>query len=150
MIPQARDLHIARYRDWLDTQALLFGFGDELADYSNRARSNVLNAPPPVHMWHLIVPTIRLLERVREEFGPTVIVSAYRSPAYNESIEDSAKDSLHMHNKAVDFKCATGSPRIWAAYLEKLRREGAFKGGIGVYDTFVHVDTRGYNADWVG
>jgi hypothetical protein len=29
-----------------------------------------------------------------------------------------------------------------------MRREGIFKGGLGKYKTFVHVDVRGKNADW--
>jgi len=30
----------------------------------------------------------------------------------------------------------------------KMRTEGLFKGGVGSYSSFTHVDTRGQNADW--
>ena len=32
--------------------------------------------------------------------------------------------------------------------LKLWRDQGRFQGGIGLYPTFVHVDTRGTNADW--
>ena len=34
--------------------------------------------------------------------------------------------------------------------MEKIRSDGVFRGGIGTYNTFVHVDTRGENANWTG
>ena len=32
--------------------------------------------------------------------------------------------------------------------LQQMRSSGLFSGGIGKYTSFVHVDTRGHNADW--
>jgi hypothetical protein len=29
-----------------------------------------------------------------------------------------------------------------------MRKEGVFKGGVGRYPGFTHIDTRGSNADW--
>jgi lysozyme len=40
------------------------------------------------------------------------------------------------------------SPPQWHAIAQQLRGEGLFSGGIGLYGSFVHVDVRGYNADW--
>ena len=107
----------------------------------------VRNDTPPVELWHRMIPTLRLVERVREEFGPTTINSAYRSRSYNLAI-GGVGDSRHSQNDAIDFRCRNGTPAEWAAFLREHRDAGVFKGGIGVYRTFVHVDTRGTNADW--
>jgi len=136
-----------RYALWLDAQQLEFGFAAELALLSDRRTNGVMNDTPPEGLWPAIVPTVRLVERVRAQFGPTTIHSAYRSPAYNAAVTTST-DSRHSHNDAIDFSCLQGTPREWHAFLRVLRRDGAFSGGLGLYKTFVHVDTRGTQADW--
>jgi uncharacterized protein YcbK (DUF882 family) len=96
-----------------------------------------------------ILPTIRLVEAVRREFGPTTIHSAYRDRAYN-TVVGGKLASQHLRNTALDFSCRDGTPKAWMAFLRAQRDAGVFRGGIGVYPTtgFVHVDTRGVNADW--
>jgi hypothetical protein len=109
-----------------------------------------LNTDPPRSLWRNIMQVARVLDRFREEVGHSVVLtSVYRSPAYNATLPGAAKSSQHIQFKAVDFKVVgAGSPREWAEIMRKYRRQNMFEGGIGVYDTFVHVDTRGYNADW--
>jgi uncharacterized protein YcbK (DUF882 family) len=136
-----------RYAEWLAARGLRFGFDAEIAALANRFTKGVKNDTPPVELWHEILPTVKVVESVREHFGATTVNSAYRSPMYNAAVGGETK-SLHMRNNAVDFVCATGTPEQWAAYLREQRRAGAFRGGIGTYKTFVHVDTRGTNADW--
>ncbi|MCM2473384.1 DUF882 domain-containing protein [Rhizobium sp. CG5] len=111
---------------------------------------NGLNTDPPRDLWPNIIPTARILERFREEVGhPVVITSAYRSPDYNKGLPGAAKNSQHMQFRAVDIKVpGAGTPAQWAAVLKRYRSEKMFEGGIGIYNTFVHVDTRGHNADW--
>ena len=139
-----------RYREWRESHVKAqFGFAGEISALAGKVSKGVGNSTPPVELWANIVPTIRLVEMVRGQFGPTTINSAYRSPEYNKAIGGET-NSLHMQNRALDFKCATGTPAQWAEFLHAKRREGVFRGGIGVYKTFVHVDTRGTNADWVG
>lgn len=144
------DLERAAFRAYCEAWGVRFGFGDEIAAYSTRTHSGVRNSMPPRELWPNILPTIRLAEELREHFGPTRILSAYRSPAYNAVIDGSAKDSQHVRFTALDLVCVAGTPREWAAFLRSRRSAGAFKGGIGTYRTFVHVDTRGHNADWGG
>jgi len=67
---------------------------------------------------------------------PYVITSAYRTPHTNANTEGAALNSLHMYGKAVDLKCF-GLPPSYMARL--FRSFGA--SGIGIYSTFVHIDT---------
>ena len=137
----------ARYAEWLAAQGLRFNFAAETAALSSRVAKGVTNSIPPVEGWHRILPTLALVEAVREQFGAVTLHSAYRSSPYNRAV-GGVGDSRHSHNDAIDFSCATGTPTDWAAFLRE-RRE-ASPGGIGVYGTFTHVDTRGTNADWTG
>lgn len=145
----ARTARRDRYAEWLTAQSLRFGFPAEIAALADRTARFVQNDTPPVEVWHRIVPTLRVVERVREQFGATTIHSAYRSASYNLAV-GGVGDSRHAQNDAVDFSCKEGTPKEWALFLRGLRAEGVFAGGIGVYGTFVHVDTRGHTADWVG
>lgn len=144
-------LRQARYADWLGFQGIRYGFAAEVAALSQRTSKGIKNDIPPLERWHRIVPTIRVLEMVRERFGPTVVHSAYRSTAYNLAV-GGVGDSRHSQNDAVDFSCKTGTPAEWAAFCKELRGKGVFTGGIGVYPRsgFVHIDTRGSVADWSG
>jgi uncharacterized protein YcbK (DUF882 family) len=133
------------YYDWLASQDIPYGFDIELARLCARDG----NDAPPVAKRERILPTLDVLVQVREAFGPTTINSGYRSPSYNARI-GGAKNSRHTVGDAIDFRCATGTPAQWAALLRDIRDAGGFSGGIGTYRTFVHVDTRGTDADWRG
>ena len=108
-----------------------------------------LNKKPPQDLWKKIGPTAHILDRARELLGaPIMTLSVYRSPVYNRKIAG-ATHSEHMNFTAIDFQVkANSGPAEWAGVLRQMRQSGLFKGGIGVYPSFVHVDTRGVNADW--
>lgn len=109
-----------------------------------------LNSLPPRELWTNIVPTLRTLELLRERVGaPIRLISIYRNPAYNRCIHGSST-STHLEFEAIDF-VVNGSdlaPLDWAKMLATLREDGNFQGGIGVFDSFVHLDTRGNNVTW--
>jgi hypothetical protein len=110
-----------------------------------------LNQYPDKSLWSKIAPTAAILDRLRDDLaGPIHILSAYRAPPYNQCLDGTATNSFHMRFQALDFVCDQGRPSDWAGRLRDYRSRGLFKGGIGTYRTFVHVDTRGYNADWTG
>ncbi|HLM67120.1 MAG TPA: D-Ala-D-Ala carboxypeptidase family metallohydrolase [Longimicrobium sp.] len=107
-----------------------------------------LNGDPPSNLWGNVIPTIQILDALRAELGaPIRIISAYRTPAYNRAIGGALR-SYHTTFQAIDFVAARGTPSVWAQELKEMRHAGLFKGGIGLYRGFVHVDTRGWNADW--
>ena len=141
------------FEQWFATLDLKHFRDYELLEKGNRHKGHGsaqgLNADPPRDKWENIEQTIYVLDQLRTKLNaPIKILSAYRSPAYNKAIGGSPR-SLHMQFNAIDFVCFNGrKPTHWATYLKVWIDNGMFKGGIGVYDTFVHLDTRGKNANW--
>lgn len=108
----------------------------------------VQNALPPEKLWQNIVPTLRVVELLADELDENVkINSAYRSAAYNATCPGAAKWSQHLRNAALDIRFRSPPAKV-AALARKLRGMGIFRGGVGLYPDFVHIDTRGRNADW--
>ena len=107
-----------------------------------------LNTDPPAELWPNMEQTAKVLEEARNRFGkPIRISSAYRSPAYNKRI-GGVSNSTHVKFNATDL--VSDKPAKLYLVLMDLRREGMYKGGLGLYRSFVHMDTRGYNATWRG
>ena len=108
-----------------------------------------LNTDPPRELWPNIVNTAKVVDELRQRLNaPVVLISVYRSLAYNTAIAG-AGGSQHMQFNAIDFVVRNHmSPQTWASVLKEMRTAGFFSGGIGTYSSFVHVDTRGTNATW--
>ena len=120
----------------------------EVTSYANQVRGGVRNSLPPRSKWKNIVPTLWVVDHLRELLGvPVRLTSIYRSPSYNAAV-GGASLSQHKENRAIDFQVSGVTPMVARNRLVELRRAGMFKGGIGLYSTFVHVDTRGTNATW--
>lgn len=132
------------FESWFDRQGFANFTGAELAHYFKRAK----NTYPPRYMWPRFLPTMKIVQKVRTHFGkPTSITSSYRSPAYNAGV-GGAKYSQHKEFTAADIQVKGVKPSRVRDYILSLRQAGEFKGGIGRYNTFTHVDTRGSNATW--
>ena len=114
-----------------------------------KSRKGIKNELPPKKMWKKLKPTLKLLDEVVDETGMKVrsIVSAYRSPEYNRAVRGKSR-SLHMYNNALDVSFSNTSPWRAAKVMRQYRSNKKFKGGIGTYSSFIHVDTRGENVDW--
>lgn len=100
-----------------------------------------------------------LLEPLRADWGRVTILSGFRSFAHNRAVGGAPK-SVHMLRTplpdrgassstvaaAADVRCARGTPSLWAAWARDERRESVHlvrrgRGGVGLYPTFVHLDT---------
>ncbi len=91
------------------------------------------------------------LQVLRDFLGkPIRIISGYRSPQYNRKI-GGARRSQHMQARAADIKVPGMEPKEIKRIILSLIGSGQLApGGVGLYKTFVHYDTRGRNARWYG
>jgi uncharacterized protein YcbK (DUF882 family) len=114
-----------------------------------KLRGEVRCGIPPASLWKNMRPTLLVADAISERLGEPVraVVSAYRSPAYNARCPGAASGSQHMRNVALDLQFDSRPSKV-AKAAHALRDAGKFRGGIGLYPDFVHVDTRGTNATW--
>lgn len=90
---------------------------------------------------------VKTLQEIRKVFNkPVKITSAYRTPGRNKAV-GGTQYSQHLYGKAADIKINGVSPKKIAECAEKLMPKS---GGIGIYNTFVHIDTRQTKARWNG
>ena len=150
------------FEQFIDNLGLNFFSGREFTPYWNRERNGVKNEVPPTAIWPNIVPTLVILERLREDLGsPIFLLSTYRSEDYNRAV-GGVRNSQHVQFRAIDFTSTRETPIEWGNRLKSYRGKTfknpltgddfIFRGGIGIYQSnnFVHVDTRGYDANWTG
>jgi hypothetical protein len=105
--------------------------------------------------------TYRYLCRVylvpmRREFGSCTVNSGYRTPSWNAHV-GGERGSFHVNDwhdvddVAADVRFARGSAAQWAAMAIRIRqRRRNGRGGVGRYSSFVHIDSRDYQANWSG
>lgn len=90
---------------------------------------------------------VDVLQKIRTHFGKAVtITSAYRTPQHNKTVGGTTY-SQHLYGKAADIKVSGVAPKKVAAYAETLLKN---KGGIGIYQTFTHIDVRASRSRWNG
>lgn len=110
-----------------------------------------------------LMPMCQMLEVIREAWGgPLVVISGYRTAAYNEARRRQsagvAKMSQHIQGRAADIAPAgIVAARVPALHRAILSLYGDGKlpalGGLGIYSRWVHVDIRAHGdrlAQWTG
>lgn len=89
---------------------------------------------------------VSVLQKIRNHFGKAVtITSACRTPNHNKNVGGTTY-SQHLYGKAADIKVQGIAPKDVAQYAETLLDEG----GIGIYNTFTHIDVRSTKSRWQG
>jgi hypothetical protein len=114
-----------------------------------KSHGSVWNILPPRTWWTRMGYTLRVADRIALEMNVSEveIISAYRCPAYNAHCDGAKSGSWHQANVAVDVKFPVRASQVTAA-ARNLRSRGLFKGGVGGYWNFTHIDSRGENMDW--
>lgn len=145
---------------FIDSAKFRWFRGRELTHYWQSTRNGKKNSVPPVELWPNVLRPLAVLDELREFLGyEIVITSSYRSRTYNAAV-GGASGSHHLHFRALDFVGRHETPAKWHQALAGMRGDmfgGSngvprfrFHGGLGIYKTFVHLDTRGTDADWEG
>jgi len=89
------------------------------------------------------------LQIIRDVIGkPMYINSAYRPTKYNKSI-GGAKRSQHLTASAADITVKGMTPKQVMRAVRKLVKNGVIEqGGIGLYNSFIHIDIRSNPTKW--
>lgn len=114
-----------------------------------KAKGTIWNSLPPKQWWNRMGYVLKVVDRVAREMNVSEveIISAYRSPAYNAHCAGAKSGSWHQANVAADVKFPVRASKVTATARE-LRDLGLFKGGVGGYWNFTHIDARGHNINW--
>lgn len=91
---------------------------------------------------------VEILQKIRDHFGKPIggsHLTAYRCPTHNAKVDNAAKTSYHTKGMAADISIDGIAPADIAKYAESIGVKG-----IGLYDTFVHIDTRDTKSFWYG
>ncbi len=114
-----------------------------------RKKGSVWNTLPVREDWRHMSETLRVADEISVRLGTSVkiVTSAFRSPSYNARCPGANPNSCHKQNFALDLSFHASTYAV-ARAARNIREEGKFRGGVGRYRGFTHVDTRGYNVDW--
>ncbi len=88
---------------------------------------------------------VAYLQQIRDHFGKPVYLTAYRCKTHNARTPNAATNSYHIYGQAADFHIDGVAPAEIAKCAESIGVKG-----IGLYDDFVHIDTRGTKSFWYG
>ena len=107
-----------------------------------------LNNIPPDDLWPNVENLLIAIDEIQNRLADNVSFnSIYRNPDYNACVEG-VSNSQHLVFNALDFSVAGGNTNEWHAVASQVRSDGYFSGGIGKYNSFIHIDVRGHNVDW--
>ena len=140
---------IKDFEKFLKEHAIEFFHAEELLWFP-RLRKHIL---APRELWENIVPTAKLADAIRREWGgPIRVLSGYRTKAYNVQV-GGAPNSQHLHFRAMDLTPADGDilefRKCVSKVVTKWRADGNLV-GMGTYNTFIHIDVGFKTRSWAG
>ena len=144
---QGADLHA--YARYLSALRLRHITVQQVIVSHAKRKGSIWNNLPTRENWRLMSETLRVADEISVRLGTSVksVTSAFRSPSYNARCPGAKPNSCHKENVALDLKFHASTWAV-ARAARNIREEGKFRGGVGRYSGFTHVDTRGYNVDW--
>lgn len=90
---------------------------------------------------------VTVLQQIRDHFkAPVTINSGYRTEAKNKTVGGAAY-SQHKYGTAADIAVKGVHPAEVAKYAETIL---VGMGGIGIYNSFTHIDVRKIKSRWKG
>jgi len=94
-------------------------------------------------LWR-VMPTLEVADDLRSELGvPLIVWSGYRGPQHNRRV-GGAPMSLHLEFNALDLHpLSDEEDAVERLHQAALNHHMAPLMGIGRYERFVHIDTRG-------
>lgn len=96
--------------------------------------------PVPDRFYDNAVAICERAEALRFIAGPLLVKSGYRTESHNRKV-GGAKRSTHLTASALDLRSAKYSgPQLAQMYLRLIDEGLVPDGGVGRYDTFVHID----------
>ena len=123
--------------------------GDLTKNFSRAEFASPDGVPVPAEYEANLLELAQQLQVLRDRAGkPISIHSAYRSPAHNKAV-GGVPSSRHTTAQAADFDIQGETPANAYCRVENLIGGRKMKqGGLGIYATHVHYDTRGSEARW--
>lgn len=137
------------YRRYLSRMRLHHIDLNQFIESHAQKKGSIWNSIPPKRAWNSMAYTLRVINRIAREMqaGTVEVISAYRNPAYNGACRGARANSYHLQNMAADVKFPVRASKV-TAIARQLRDEGLFRGGVGGYWGFTHIDVRGENVNW--
>ena len=135
-------------QDLLNTHKIKHFTADEIYNASDTKK--YIETDLPEVLIKNIIPTIRVLDELREWYSfPIILNCTYRDKEHNKTV-GGEKNSLHLSFNAIDFTINNKNNLALLYYhlnfqdsvrhFNFLPKTGAM--GLGLYGTFVHIDTR--------
>ena len=139
----------ASYLRYLDALKLQRVCPRQVVESHAKAKGSIWNTLPPKQWWNRMGYVLKVVDRIATEMNVSQVevISAYRAPAYNANCPGARAGSWHQANVAADVKFPVRASQVTATARE-LRDLGLFKGGVGGYWNFTHIDARGHNINW--
>ncbi|MBC8126233.1 MAG: hypothetical protein H8M99_03665 [Gloeobacteraceae cyanobacterium ES-bin-144] len=140
---------LPQYLRYLDALKLQRICPKQVIEAHAKSKGSVWNSLPPKAWWNRMGYVLKIVDRVAREMNVSEveIISAYRCPVYNAHCEGAKAGSWHQANVAADVKFPVRASQVTAT-TRNLRDLGLFKGGVGGYWNFTHIDARGANVNW--